>query len=413
MPLLLPPPLLPPPIPSPPSDGFTVHRGYNCYDGKGASEWDGSDLENTPSLSDCKAACLTETQCGGVVMGLASGSTCYRRADIRIDECEVGSTTYSTYTLIRPPAPPMAPQPLTPPPFAPHSAAMRVAARLNDRFVHGHPSAARNSKPYGAGVVMHQFDNFEANGRPWAPCDGSWQYKCKGGSFAGRMSTMIVFKSMHERRDRVAVPLIGWGGGIVVAPDIKVKCAYGDDGSTYRANGGCYDNWCDPGNPWRGGNPCGFGGANTIDHAWHSYHLSSMLELYNKHSQHYRSPQFYSGYNELVYDAHDWNSHLPHTVEAFFGLFTQNGYNPNGATARQHRAFLQQYGVSDQDIPLLDFDPRNWNAPFSPVGHSHDTAHERTESLPRCPDWCARWHCDGAAWCVGGDIPAPCKNCER
>jgi len=393
----------------------------------GALGWHGSDLQHTPSLYTCKAACLAVAQCEGVVIAHSGGdTTCYRRADIHLNECQSTSSMYTTYTLTRPPAPPMAPPPVQPPPappvpppptqpppYTPNSAALRMANRLNERFVNGHPSAARDRKPNGACVVMHQFDNFEANGRPWAPCDNSGQYRCKANDFNGRISTMIIFKSMHERRDRVAIPLIGWGGGIVVNPNIKLKCAYGDDGSTFRAPGGCYNSWCDPDNPFHGGSPCGFGGANAVDHAWHSYHLSSMLKLYNKHSQHYKSPQFYSGYNELVYDASEWNQHLPGTVEAFFGLFTQNGYNPNGQTASQHRAFLRMYGISDQDVPLLDFDPRNWNAPFAAVGHSHDTAHERIVPLSRCPDWCVTWVCDGAEWCQGGEIPAPCKNCQQ
>ena len=49
------------------------------------------------------------------------------------------------------------------------------------------------------------------------------------------------------------------------------RCAYGDDGSTWRAPYGCYDSfWCDPANVWygdydsNGHKPCGFGGRDQV-----------------------------------------------------------------------------------------------------------------------------------------------------
>ena len=28
-----------------------------------------------------------------------------------------------------------------------------------------------------------------------------------------------------------------------------------------------------------------------------------------------------------------------------------------------------------------------------------------------CPEWCARWSCNGASWCSGGQIPQDCMSC--
>ncbi len=100
---------------------------------------------------------------------------------------------------------------------------------------------------------------------------------------------MIAFAAMRtHRHDRVAVPMTSWAGGLVVNPSIRHRCSYGDDGSTYHAdntfNPGCYEHYCDPHNPFRGGNPCGFGGSGKINSAWHSYELRAMLELYLTHS---------------------------------------------------------------------------------------------------------------------------------
>jgi len=244
-----------------------------------------------------------------------------------------------------------------------------MANRLNTRFRYGQPSGAHNGQPLSAGVVIHQFDEFEARNKPWAPCDHTHQYQCHENSFGGRMSTSLIFRAMKERLDRVRIPMISWGGGVVVNPTISIKCAYGDDGSTWRAPGGCYHDWCNPQHPCRNNDchhnhPCGFGAKDRINQAWRPSDLGTMLQLYNQHSQHYRSPQFYSGYNELVYAGSEWNGHLPHTVEAFFGCFSHNGYNHNGPTASKHRAFLREYHVSADDVPLLDFDPSDWVHPF-------------------------------------------------
>jgi len=155
---------------------------------------------------------------------------------------------------------------------------------------------------------MHQFDGISESGaQPWAPCDTRGHgVQCHNG-YPGRMSCILSFKSMQNRRDRKAVPLISMAGGVVVNPQIRLKCAYGDDGSTYRTNDGCYGQWCNPRDPFRGssawGKPCGFGGSGQINAAWHGQDIGKMLELWNKHSQPYRSPQWYSGYNELVYDS--------------------------------------------------------------------------------------------------------------
>ena len=85
------------------------------------------------------------------------------------------------------------------------------------------------------------------------------------------------------------VPLISLGGGMVVDPSIGLNCAYGDDGSTYRAPGGCYNRWCDRRNPfpnnWNGAPPCGFGGNSQVQAAWRPADLDKMLALYNEHSQ--------------------------------------------------------------------------------------------------------------------------------
>ena len=61
-------------------------------------------------------------------------------------------------------------------------------------------------------------------------------------------------------------------------------------------------------------------------------------------------------YSEIIVDGLHLNAHMPDAVEAFYGA---------GDTARdQHAKFLEEYGLSKEDVPLMLFDPRNWETPF-------------------------------------------------
>ena len=98
-----------------------------------------------------------------------------------------------------------------------------MAEELNARFRAGRPSSDLSL----AGVVLHQFDNYESNGHAFeAPTAASHR-----GEIVGRICTMLVFQSMRERHDRIAVPLIfARGGGVVVRPSTSgLKCVYGDE----------------------------------------------------------------------------------------------------------------------------------------------------------------------------------------
>jgi len=229
-----------------------------------------------------------------------------------------------------------------------------IVHRLNERFRNGRPS----SNLAEAGVVMHQFDNFEDKQKPWlCQMDGKWD---------GRVSAMIAFRRMKDRHDRDGVPLINWGGGVVVDPRRKIKCCYGDDASTYLAQRGygCYTSYCDRNHPFAKGNwgkPCGFGPKESFRTSWHAQDLDKMLELYVHYSQPYRSPQWYSGYNEVIYGYTEWNNYMPNTVEAFF---TIAGDHVGSRDYGYYQKFLTEYRVAKDDIPFLKFDPDRWDGPF-------------------------------------------------
>ena len=285
-----------------------------------------------------------------------------------------------------PPPPRSPPSPRPPPP----SAAVRVASALNARFAAGRPS----NNLAEAGVVVHQFDNYESNGHMWeAPTADSHR-----GEIVGRMCTMIIFRSMRERADRVAIPIIfARGGGIVVRPSTPgLKCAYGDDGATYKAPGGCWQPYCDASDPHLSqstdGSLCGFGGNDNVRNSWQPSDLETMLSLYGEHSQPYKDPSFFSGYNELVYDSASWNANLPQTIEAFFVIRNGDFYSTSGIAHLAHADFTSRFRSSE--VPLLAFDPHSFDSPFSATLPMPTDERE-------CGVWCSKW-----------TINDPnCKNC--
>ena len=88
----------------------------------------------------------------------------------------------------------------------------------------------------------------------------------------------------------------------------------------------------------------------------------------------------YNGYNEVILDADTIRSHPRRSVMALFITDCHDG-QANTAVARAHtckdarnharfvhRRFLEEYGLSEREFPLLRFRPRNWEEPFAVDG---------------------------------------------
>jgi len=78
-----------------------------------------------------------------------------------------------------------------------------------------------------------------------------------------------------------------------------------------------------------------------------------------------------SGYNEVIINSAKYNAHLPDVVDAFFVMkghstTTQDDADHINVNVQQaHGAFLHLYNKSALEVPLLVFDPFNWDQPFS------------------------------------------------
>ena len=206
------------------------------------------------------------------------------------------------------------------------------------------------------------------------------------GRFGDRISCMVIYRAMSERADRVAIPLISYEGGLVLAAEkLTPLCVFGADGATMNYNcrqpgekhskgcvSGCGDppEWCSINAPILPLNncPCGFMNCGGRPRPWKPEHVGYVLERHQEIGMKYRKPGYHSGYNEVVVDAAPWRGQLPGVVRAFF--FVDGGPEKLERKARQaHIAFLRRYRLEPSDVPMLRLRPTEWAAPFQEVAN--------------------------------------------
>lgn len=245
--------------------------------------------------------------------------------------------------------------------------AAECAERINLRFL---------KKPYGlqwsvdgalpdSGVLLHVFDG-------WAPRDAAY----RPGSAASEMSASLVFADQRPKCcSEIPIPVFQGNGasglqGIVFRPGVttQVLCGAISDRSGARC---ATFGYCDPvidseenhapappfsANSWPDG--CGNG------RAWRPHDAGEYLRRGTRWEKEVQAP--WSGrvdYNEFLVNAAHWTAHLPDAIEAFFG---------NGQYAQeQHLAYLREFGLAAAQVPLLTFDDRNWQQPFT-VAHGRE-----------------------------------------
>ena len=258
------------------------------------------------------------------------------------------------------PPPPSPPPPHPLPPIADRDAVERVKY-INKRFVDGHASNDLAT----AGVIVHQFDRTENSNQPWIGCvddDVNRRRLGIGGrtdsadcmNYGQRMSSSIIYGRMAPE-GAGPIPLFDpTTPGIVFRPELsKVLCSYSSDaGSRSRGKDGCDDgvNFC----PSKIGKVDGWCDGRP--------HLpGDLIHMLQGHLHAINCPRCW---NEVIISAKWSEDHLPESIEAFF--------YPVDVSEEQyryirtvHRDFLEFYGLSDLDKPLLEFDASNWQQPFS------------------------------------------------
>lgn len=202
-----------------------------------------------------------------------------------------------------------------------------TVAELNLRFA----GASATNDLADAGVLVHQFDNTEAdvtaqqslNGRgsagaaePWMPCPAeAW---C--GKFGDRLSASLISPQMPHLFSRHA--------GYILSPSVQMSCSYFSDGGTMEkqcregAPAGCVPgccrigsgqpNWCPEVDPTDSGSP-------LYDCAFPPSALKAML----RHKLLLGPPT----YNEIVVSTARWQESMPNAIEAFFYLGVNDEQN--------------------------------------------------------------------------------------
>ena len=258
-----------------------------------------------------------------------------------------------------------------------------LADALNRRYAAAgmQPSSALAA----AGVLIHQYDGMEDPQKPWGPCRPGACTQQRQRERQARVSASMIFGGMfHEgRRDRRALPLFSYDGGVVLSPaHTKVNCGYGADGhidDSYKISDGCGGPRCSAAAPVVQPNNClcGFANCGGSIMPWRAEDLGPLLATFAQRGARYTGYGAYNGYNEIVLDAATWLRNLPHSVEAMFVVdcaprARNTPYSASRTCAgaqqtarRNYDAFVAEYGLSEATFPLLRLSPDELERPFS------------------------------------------------
>ena len=291
---------------------------------------------------------------------------------------------------------------------------------LNARFRRGNnynPSSLHN-----AGLLVHQFDFMDdgnPDGQPWMPGTGWWMHNGQYMSTwdrADRISTTIINHNMTAGLGG-NIPIYSFGlGGIIMSPRHNhLLCSYAYDvGSLERiCNPRGVGQSCVPGctHPdfWNNdidGNVRWCTGAPDVDEwpcAWRPTDLPKMLRereviRASGGKPWHKGFDDHKYYVEMIFESQAFIDQLPASIEAVFYLHVDRSrwaFEPMGinwpdveadcvdATSgpkcrdyatRAHTAMLEHFQLTAEQLPLLRFDPYNWDCPFSWPGGGTTTS---------------------------------------
>ena len=189
-----------------------------------------------------------------------------------------------------------------------------------------------------SGLLTHQFDDTEISSEPWIPLGD--QLSCS----LINMGSPAMYQSAYA-------------SGFILAPSNRVLCSYTRDGATAsRGDGGC-SSWglaaCTQSVDWN----CIWEGPWGVEGMLTASTARFAREGYGGNGK---------AYNEVMIDTNHYTSNMPQTLEAFFA--PAGGNIEHAATI--HAQFLEHFGLTSVEVPLLIFDPaRDAERPW----RRHDT----------------------------------------
>ena len=211
----------------------------------------------------------------------------------------------------------------------------------------------------------------------------------------------MIFAGLRQKNS--AIPTFSLDGGVVLRPSkANVLCAYGIDGSIDDnkplscdgASGACVPgcgqppDWCSRDNAHDEGAwlTCGLNWGRGGVRPWPPDEMGGpggLLEHFANEGEPFPGVGNFKGYNEVVVDTRAWIDGLPESVEAMWLLDCNNNdqnlvygaadgrgtaFNCRDAHANaraMHRSYLDTYGLTAAQFPLLKLRQRNWDAPFA------------------------------------------------
>lgn len=238
-----------------------------------------------------------------------------------------------------------------------------LVRELNARF-HRSPYRAAwtaNGNVADAGVLHHAFDRRENAGKPWHPWlpdpGEAVQYEHL------KQSGSLIYHGQNISNRQIP-HFNGEGSGLIMRPSAnRIFCGFGGDaggkGACIPAEHndcvpGCQQQgqpeWCDPVEVKLEGGQAG----TCYDRPWQPGRTLGIL---------FKRAAGNAHYNEIIIDAVHWDAHLPLAVEGIYYTKASSTAQIREAQAT-HAGFLRQYGLSEEDNPLLVVDRDDWDAPF-------------------------------------------------
>ena len=214
---------------------------------------------------------------------------------------------------------------------------------INERFEHGTPS----NDPATVGVIVRQFDGLDdvIHGRPWLPCArGVWCSK-----YADRWAASVI--NLNVRTLYYA----GSATGVVLAPNVRLLCAYSEDGNSMAET-----KVCPPSPPGGGGVTC-IPGCSPAGKQCHEVAVTSWdvcsyppdrLEDALKAQQQVGRDRGSFRNNEVVIDALHMKSRLPEGIAGFFYMSGTSEHDRQ-SLKQWHKRFIEEYGFPPQHNPPL------------------------------------------------------------
>ena len=166
--------------------------------------------------------------------------------------------------------------------------------------------------------------------------------------------------------------------GLVISPQVAVLCGWSRDGATSKRTcnpvGG--DAHCVPGcaNDAWGSDDGHWCPESAADGSWCPVPPERLGEMLAQHARtwrarpatcHFDHEPRNCNYNELVLSAASWREALPAAVQAVFYMAAAEGTDDETYARQTRAAFAAAYGLPPSAVPLLRFDPRKGDAPFS------------------------------------------------